>query len=121
MGKRLIGILIMAITSSAFANDSYEIISFKYKQGVSFEQQQQSIESLNAIVEKFDGFKSRVFYYSEDNKRWFDFITWESIEDAKAASEQVMANPQALEVFDLMDEESMIFSYYNKMGGVTKD
>jgi hypothetical protein len=121
MKKLLLGLLTMTIANSTSANESYEIVSYRYKDGVSFEEQRRSTDSLNAIVAEFNGFKSRAFYYSEESQRWFDFVTWESLEHAKSASEQAMKNPEALRVFGLMNEESMIFSHFKKMGGVNKD
>lgn len=101
--------------------NSYEMVSFAFKPEVPFEQQKQSAESLNVIVKKLNGFQSRQYFYNEEAKRWFDFITWDSLKDAKAASEQIMANPDALNIFALMDEESMMFGHYQSLGGVTKD
>ena len=111
----------MTVASSTLASESYEIVSYRYKDGISFEEQRRSTDSLNAIVAEFAGFKSRTFYYSEDSQRWFDLVTWESLDDARSASEQAMKNPEALRGFGLMDEESMIFSHFKMMGGVDKD
>lgn len=101
--------------------ESFEIVSFAFNKEVSFDAQQSSLESLNDIVKTLKGFKSRDYYYSEDNQRWFDFIVWESLEDAQAASKQIMNNPQALEIFALMDEQTMSISHYKKLGGVKQD
>lgn len=101
--------------------ESFEIVSFAFNKEVSFDAQLSSVEALNDIVKTLKGFKSRDYYYSKDNQRWFDFIVWESIEDAQAASKLIMNNPQALEIFALMDEETMSFSHYKKLGGVTQD
>ncbi|WP_047042667.1 hypothetical protein [Vibrio mexicanus] len=111
----------MTTASSEPVNESHEIVSFKYKEGVTFEEQKRLAQSLSQIVSSFKGFKSREFYYSEDNQRWFDHVVWETVQDAKAASEQVMSNQGALKVFDLMEEDSMIFSYYQKVGEVESD
>lgn len=111
----------MVASSITSAAEVYEIVSFKYKDDISFETQKQSIESLNTIASGFKGFISRNFYYSDENGRWFDLIVWESMEDAKRANEQVMVNPDALKVFALMDEQSMIFSHYERFGGVNND
>ena len=108
----------MAVTLQADAQHAYEIVSFKYKSDVPFTTQQQSTEQLNEIASRFEGFVSRDFYYSAEADRWFDFIVWESLENAKTASEQVMQNPEALKVFELMDQDSMLFSHYQRLGGV---
>ena len=104
------------ITSSfSLSAETYEIVSFKYKGDVPFEVQQQSTESLNEVVSSFEGFQSRQFFYSDENHRWFDLVVWDSIEDAKLATEKAMADPRALKVFALMDENSALFAHYKKI------
>lgn len=98
--------------------ESFELVSFAFNPDVDFETQLASTEALNEIVKKFKGFKSREFYYSEENQRWFDFVVWESIDDAQAASKEIMNNPQALALFALMDEQSMSMSHYKKLGSL---
>lgn len=97
---------------------AYEIVSFSYKEGVPFEQQREATETLSELVSQFEGFISRSYYYSDDNKRWFDFITWRSVDDAKSATEHMMAHPTAQSAFELMDDESMMFAHYKKLGGI---
>lgn len=111
----------MTAASLVNAEESYEIVSFSFKEEVSFTAQKNAAESLNDIVSQYPGFKSRSYYYSEESNRWIDFVIWDSITAAKAASEKVMNNPEARELFMLMDEETMIFSHYNAFGGVRKD
>lgn len=121
MKNKTLGVILMAIASFVNAEESYEIVSFSYKEEIPFSLQKIATESLNDIVSRFPGFKSREYYYSEENNRWFDFVTWESITAAKAASEKVMNDPEAMKLFTLMDKESMIFSHYKALGGVRKD
>ena len=110
----------MLFSHQAHLTHCFEIISLQYKSDVSFEQQQQTMASLNDIVTGFVGFISRDYYYSQDMGRWIDFIVWENEALAKQASEQVMSNPKALEAFSLVDETSMIFTHYQHMGGASK-
>lgn len=119
--KLLIGTLAMIVSNTASTEEVYEIVSFKYKSEVPFEIQKESIESLNIVVSGFKGFKSRNVYYSDENGRWVDLVVWESREDAIRASEQAMENTNALNVFGMMDEQTIIFSHYERIGGVTND
>ncbi len=96
----------------------FEIVSFKFKEGISFENQKLSIENLNNVVKMFDGFISRDYYYSEENHRWFDLILWDNIENAKKGSELAMSNQIAMKAFNLMNEKETIFSYYDRIGGI---
>lgn len=121
MKNLLIGGLIMLFSSVATAGDCFEVVSSKFKDGISLEDQKQLMIKLNDIVKAFDGFKSRDYYYSVENGRWIDFVVWESSEKAKKASEKAMQNPEAGKVFSQIDEKSMIFSHYDRVGGVKKD
>ena len=88
--KKYIILLVAIFISMNTKADVFEIVSFKYKDDVPFDIQQNSIASLNDIASTFPGFKSRTFYYSKENGRWFDLITWASLAQAKAASEKAM-------------------------------
>lgn len=121
MKTLILGGLIMLFSSIATAQDTFEVVSTKFKEGISQEEQKRLMAKLNEIVKNFDGFKSRDYYYSSENGRWIDFVVWESLEQAKKASEQAMQNPEAGKVFSQIDEKSMIFSHYQRIGGVKKD
>lgn len=110
----LIGALIM--TGSVAAKESYEMVNTKFSDGVSYEEQHRSMLELNAVVSAFEGFKSRNFYYSQDDNRWVDIVVWENNQLAKSASVEVMNNPIAMAVFAKMDFENSIFSYYERIG-----
>jgi len=114
MKNVLLGSAMLLSSSIATAEDAFEIISMKFKDEVSFEEQKQAMSTLNSIVTTFEGFKARDYFYSEENQRWIDFIVWTDLSLAKKASTIVMNNPTATAVFALMEEESMIFSYYRK-------
>lgn len=109
----------MLFASVAVAGDVFEIVSTKFKEGISIEEQQRAMANLNEVVKQFEGFKSRDYYYSADNGRWVDFVVWSDHELALKASESAMSDPKAGEVFTLMDESSSIFSHYERVGGIT--
>ena len=121
MKTLILGGLIMLFSSIATADDTFEVVSTKFKDGVSLAEQEKLMAKLNEIVKTFEGFKSRDYYYSSENGRWVDFVVWESLEQAKKASEQAMQNPEAGKVFSQIDEKSTIFSHYKRVGGMKKD
>jgi hypothetical protein len=121
MKQVIIGGLIMLFSSLATAGDAFEVVSVKFNEGVSLEEQKKLMMDLNNVVKKFEGFKSRDYYYSSENGRWIDFVVWSDVKLAKKASEQVMTDPVAGAVISKMDEKSMIFSHYERVGGVKKD
>lgn len=108
----------MLQTQANHRTDAFEIVSFKFKDNTSFEEQNNLMVQLNDIVKKFDGFKSRDFYFSEDNGRWIDCVIWSDAGLAKLASESVMSDPAAGVVFSKIDEASIIFSHYQWIGGI---
>lgn len=118
MKQVIIGGLIMLFSNLATAGDAFEIVSLKFNEGVSLEQQKKLMADLNNVVKKFEGFKSRDYYYSSENGRWIDFVVWSNAKLAKKASEQAMQDPIAGSVFSKLDEKSMIFSHYEHVGGV---
>ena len=120
MKSLLIGGIFMLFASTAIAGDVFEIVSTKFKEGTSIEEQKRAMAKLNDVVKQFEGFKSRDYYYSADNGRWIDFVVWSDQELAVKASESAMNDPKAGEVFSLMDENTMIFSHYEIMGGTTR-
>lgn len=109
----------MLFSQNANTNDCFEIISLEFKETVSLEQQQEAMASLNALITELAGFQSRDYFYSKDNGRWIEFITWSDEALAKKASDEMMKNEQALEVFCLVNEKSMIFSHYQHSGGIS--
>jgi hypothetical protein len=121
MKQLIIGGLIMLFSNLATAGDAFEVVSLKFNEGVSLEEQKKLMMDLNSIVKKFDGFKSRDYYYSSENGRWIDFVVWSDVKLAKKASEQIMIDPAAGALVSKMEEKSMIFSHYERVGGVKKD
>lgn len=110
----------MLFSNLATAGDAFEIVSVKFKEGVNIEEQKKLMMDLNKVIKKFEGFKSRDYYYSAENGRWIDFVVWSDIKLAKKASEYVMTDLTAGAVISKMDEKSMIFSHYERVGGVKK-
>ena len=121
MKQIIIGGLIMLFSNLATAGDAFEVASVKFNEGVSLEEQRKLMMDLNNVVKKFEGFKSRDYYYSSENGRWIDFVVWSDVKLAKKASEQVMTDPVAGAVISKMDEKSMIFSHYERVGGAKKE
>jgi hypothetical protein len=121
MKQIIIGGLIMLFSNLATAGDAFEVVSVKFNEGVSLEEQRKLMMDLNNVVKKFEGFKSRDYYYSSENGRWIDFVVWSDVKLAKKASEQVMTDPVAGAVISKMDEKSMIFSHYERVGGAKKE
>jgi enolase len=92
----------------------------KFKSEISVEKQKELMAALNQVVQTFDGFESRSYFYSDELNAWVDVVTWVNSQAALAASKLAMENAKALKVFAYMDETNMIFSHYQHIGSITK-
>lgn len=118
MKNALSGSAMLLSSSIASTESVFEIISLKFQDQVAFEEQQQVMLALNPVVSEFEGFKARDYFYSEENQYWIDFIVWDNLALAKKASEAIMSNTVATDIFALIDERSMLFSHYTRINGV---
>ena len=105
-------------STAANLNNSFEIIALQFRADVDLAAQEAAMAKLNAVVQAAEGFKSRDYYYSEENGHWIEFIVWENEAAAKAASAAMMQNEDALAVFGLVDQTTMLFSHYQHKGGI---
>ncbi len=108
------------LTSSLALADAFEVVSLKFKEGVRLEEQKSLMAELNQVITNYEGFKSRDYFYSPENGRWIDFVVWSDVKLAKRAAEAAMNDPKVGVVFSKMDEKTMIFSHYERMGGAKK-
>jgi hypothetical protein len=118
--KRLITGLLFMITATTFAEPTYEIVHTKFKPDISVEKQIELMAVLSQIVQKYEGFESRNYFYSVELNAWVDVVTWASSLHAKQATDLAMKNAEALKVFAYMDEKNMIFSHYKRIDSMTK-
>ena len=118
--KRLITGVLFMITAAVSAEPTYEIVHTKFKPEISVEKQKELMATLSQIVQKFDGFESRNYFYSKELNAWVDVVTWNNPRSALAANELAMKNAEAFKVFAYMDEKNMIFSHYKRIDSITK-
>ncbi|MCM0606355.1 MAG: hypothetical protein KA715_09725 [Xanthomonadaceae bacterium] len=100
----------MLFSNLALSADAYEIVSLKFKDDVKVDEQKKLMADLNRIIQKFEGFKSRDYFYSPENERWIDFVVWSDVKLAKKASGEVMNDPIAGAVFSKIDEKTIFFT-----------
>ncbi len=66
-----------------------EVVTFKLVENVSEGQFLESAHAVNSFLDKSDGFVRRHLSVAEDGV-WTDHIEWQSMEQAKSASEKLM-------------------------------
>ncbi len=121
MKNLLFGVLTMITSTLATAEETYEIVSFAFKDVVPLSTQQESMEILNRLVGALKGLKSRQFYYSSKDNRWIDIVVWDCEENAASAAVHMMNNPEASLIFGSIQQDTMIFSHYKQVGGMIKN
>lgn len=91
----------------------------KFKDGVSKEEQAETMRRIGEFVAPLAGFKHREYFYSEADGRWVDHLVWASLDDAKA-SEKVSEDPEAAALFGKFDPATVVFSRYQRVGGTPR-
>ena len=89
-----------------------EVVIFSLKQGVNDVEGKKALETLSECVQGYPGFIGRKLGKNEAG-RWMDLVYWTDHQSALSAAEQVMQNPDALKVFELIDEETMIMYHFD--------
>ena len=89
-----------------------ELVIFKAKPNYTTEEVLKTMQSLNPILEQYNGFIKRSLALSEDGF-WTDIICWDSMKDAKQAAKDIMQNEAALKAFSVIDEKQMQFYHFN--------
>lgn len=85
-----------------------ELVVYKLREGVSREQFLGTNDAVSSWIRKQPGFISRELVYDAEGDRWVDVIWWETVEQAKAASERSMTSESCSPMFALIDMESAL-------------
>ncbi|MBW1298062.1 hypothetical protein [Aquimarina litoralis] len=83
-----------------------EVVLFEVNPGYTQEQAQKALTSLNDIVKLYDGFIDRTTASNKDGK-YIDLLYWTDIKAAKNAAEDIMKNPKATAIFEIIQPETM--------------
>lgn len=92
--------------------NAIELVIFKTKPEFDPTHVKASLESLSDIVSTYKGFISRQLAKNDEGK-WMDLIFWESMEDAKAAADDIMKLEAAQKAFSMIDEQKMELYHFN--------
>ncbi len=85
-----------------------ELVVFKLKQGVTREELLATNDALTSWARQQPGFISREQAYDAAGDRWIDMLWWQTIEDARAASEAALSSEACAPMFALIDEQSTL-------------
>lgn len=88
-----------------------ELVIFEARPEFNQQEVKSSLELVNSILTSYKGFISRRLARNEDGQ-WMDLVLWESMEDAKAAADDIMKQKIAQEAFSVIDEQTMEFYHF---------
>lgn len=95
--------------------DIYEIVVFKFKEGVAPKEQKNLMAKINAFVTNLKGFEKREYFYCEHDNRWVDLVTWTDLASAKNAADEFFRSPACSDIISKIDDTSIVTSHYEKM------
>jgi hypothetical protein len=88
-----------------------EMVLFKTNEGINLEDAKRELTKLNDCVASMPGFVLRKTAYS-DNGQFLDLVFWTDLSSAKSASEKVMQDEKALQVFSIIEQKTMRFEHF---------
>lgn len=95
--------------------NAHEFVMFKFKNEISLEDQKALMAKIENCAKKLTGFISRDYFYSEDNQQWIDHVIWSDNKAAQNASEAIMKDPAAGEIFMNIDNSTVSMSHYQQL------
>ncbi|WP_075343878.1 hypothetical protein [Tenacibaculum agarivorans] len=128
MKKLVIGLIILTVFGCNQSTETedrmkqakiIELVVWKFKNGVDIDNGKKSVLKLNEFVSKQPGFISRKTALTEDGK-FLDVILWSDLEAAKSASEKAMQNEMTTTIFNIMEENDMIFQHFELFNHIKK-
>ncbi len=88
-----------------------ELVLWEFNDGITTEQGKESSIKLNDFLQKQPGFISRNTGNAEDGK-FLDVVYWTDLQSAKMASEKIMQEEMAANMFSTINQETMIFKHF---------
>ncbi|MCA6364121.1 MAG: hypothetical protein IM638_13875 [Bacteroidetes bacterium] len=92
----------------------YEVALFQTSAGISETEALKRLHSLTPIVSEFPGFVSRRISRNSDGL-WLDFLEWETMEQARKASDTILGMPGAADAFQVIDMNTLQMFHFQKM------
>jgi heme-degrading monooxygenase HmoA len=87
-----------------------EIVTFRAAPGISAEEMRTRAADIAGWLERQPGFIARTLSHADDDI-WTDHVLWQSLADAKAAGEKIMAEPCAQALMAAIDMQSVRMSH----------
>jgi hypothetical protein len=93
----------------------HEIISFRFKDENSRDEQFAAMAEINVLMLAQVGLISRETFYSDRDDSWVTLVGWEDEGSIDAAGLQVETNERAMSLFARFDPDSMRYARYRSV------
>lgn len=93
----------------------HEIVSFKFKDGSTVQQQREQLALLGRWVATQPGFVERSAFHDAAQGRWVDFVTWRDLPSANAAMQRSLAEPSLAPVMAGLDQSTMSLGHFERL------
>lgn len=94
----------------AAADPVSEIVTFRLMDGADAKTFAQAAEHMTPLLQKTGAALSRTLSADPDGV-WTDHITWRSLDDAKAAAAEIMAEPAAAPFMQMIDPDTVVMRH----------
>ena len=89
-----------------------EVVLFEANPTYAKHEVEDALASLNEIVKMYYGFVERTTASTTDGK-YIDIVYWTDMKSAKEAAQEVMKDERALQVFEVVKQESMQMFHFD--------
>jgi hypothetical protein len=96
------------------ASTCHEIVHFSFRTGIPPAEQLAFLRQLGDWARTQPGFRSRRCYRDDERNCWTDVVEWESVDSARAAAAQIMAEPQLAPAMSAIENSGMSFGHYRE-------
>jgi hypothetical protein len=88
-----------------------ELVSFRLRAGVSGEQFNEAVRSVDTFLAERQGFLSRQVLTADSDGSWVDLVWWSGLEAAQSAAEAIRNDPRAAPFMACLDPASVSLSH----------
>ena len=92
----------------------HEFISSTFKPCVSLDEQQRTMDGLDAALRVQPGFRSRRCYFNEAERRWMVHLCWEDEEAIEQSSTALGESEEFSGLYDNFDVDTIVYGRYEQ-------
>lgn len=93
--------------TNADATTLYEVLMYKLKPGIAFDEYQKSLVHAGEMMSEKAGFSGRKVYYDSETGLWAEVLSYTSREAADGLAGEVMGSPEMQRLFAMIEESSV--------------